>query len=89
MTAAEARLRTSNATNKQDCEREIRIRTALNKIFREIQEVAAEGQSQMLFSVSGLKFDGEVQEVRRRLLDLGYVLSQDSDNGLRFTMIQW
>lgn len=89
MTAAEARLRAFNANQKKDCEREIRIRVATNRLLNKIQEVANEGGSQTLYAIDGLRCFTEHCEVRDRLTKLGYSFAKETDNGLEYEMVMW
>lgn len=87
MTAAEARLIAANAMDKKDAEREIRIRTAVNKILKEIREVASNGGREMVYSPSGLTYMVDVVTVKHRFEELGYTISER--DGAGWEIISW
>lgn len=65
----------------------MRIRTAINKILKEIREVASSGGREIMFTPSGLRYMTEICEVRHMLMDLGYTI--DKDDSDEWEIIRW
>jgi hypothetical protein len=80
MTAAEARLRTENAKRSSDANREIRIRTTMNRLFEQMREKAAMGQCWIYFNdlTTFLIDKDDYAEIRERLYELGYIHTTDT-----------
>lgn len=65
------------------------INHLISKLLKKIEFQAREGSSSMLFSVEGALFQSDIDKVKRELISLGYSFSEESDNGLKYEMINW
>ena len=89
MNAKIARQISDNVITKNSAVDNIRITSCVNSILNDIRDAASNGSKTVLFSPKGLKNEAEIWRVKTELKKLGFYFTEESDNGLNYTLINW
>jgi hypothetical protein len=88
MKAKEARAIANSYIEKVVDVREVAIQNAVDKILKDVEKYAHQGQTSMLFA-PGLRYSCDDGTVKTRLEKMGYYFVTESDMGMKYEMICW